>query len=294
MTDCNQEPMLFSNRGRRQVQADFAGGRLTSDAGALLVREADRHIGLIDAIDQAIPDPRDPDLIQHTQRSMLAQRIIGLALGYEDLNDQQTLRHDPLLATTTDRPSDPTQPLASPPTLCRLENRVSRATLIKIAAVFVDQFIASFPAPPDEPLILDFDATDDPTHGHQEGHFFHGYYDHDCFLPLYVFCGKQLLVSYLRPSNIDGSKHAWAILKLLVDRLRAAWPQVKIIVRGDGGFCRWKMMRWCDRRGIGYILGLPRQRGARTPGVGVDRPGPMASSPDRRQGAAVWGRQLRS
>ena len=258
MTDCHDEPMLFSNLGRRRVQADFAGGTLSSNAGALLLGQTNEFLGLIDAIDRSIPDPRDPDRIQHTQRTMLAQRIISLALGYEDLNDHQALRHDPLLATTTDRPVDPTVPLASPPTLCRLENRVSRATLMKIAGVFIDQFIASFPTPPDEPLILDFDATDDPTHGHQEGHFFHGYYDHDCFLPLYVFCGDQLLVSYLRPSNIDGSKHAWAILKLLVDRLRAAWPQVKIIVRGDGGFCRWKMMRWCDRRGIGYILGLPR------------------------------------
>ena len=262
MTDCHHEPMLFSNLGRRQVQADFGGGTLTSDTGALLLRQTNQRIGLIDAIDRAIPDPRDPDRIHHTQRSMLAQRIISLALGYEDLNDQQTLRHDPLLQTSADRTPDLTpdaaEPLASPPTLCRLENRVSRATLMKIAAVFVDQFIASYPAPPDEPLILDFDATDDPTHGYQEGHFFHGYYDHDCFLPLYVFCGDQLLVSYLRPSNIDGSKHAWAILKLLVGRLRAAWPGVKIIIRGDGGFCRWKMMRWCDRHGVYYLLGLPR------------------------------------
>ncbi len=159
MTECHREPMLFSNLGRRRVQADFDGGSLTSDAGALLVRQADQRIGLIDAIDRAIPDPRDPDLIQHTQRSMLAQRIISLALGYEDLNDQQALRHDPLLQTVADRTPKPTQPLASPPTLCRLENRVSRATLMKVAAVFVDRFIASHPSPPDEPLILDFDAT---------------------------------------------------------------------------------------------------------------------------------------
>jgi len=186
MTDCNAQPMLFSNLGRRRVQADFDGGTLTSDAGALLLREANQRIGLIDAINQVIPDPRHPDRTRHTQRSMLAQRIISLALGYEDLNDQQTLRHDPLLQTTADRTPDetpdraaePQHPLASPPTLCRLENRVSRETLMKIAAVFIDPFIASFSSPPEEPLILDFDATDDPTHGQQEGHVFHGYYDH--------------------------------------------------------------------------------------------------------------------
>lgn len=257
MTDCNTEPMLFSNLGRRQIQADFDGGWLTSDTGALLLRQVDRHIGLIDSIDRVIPDPRDPRFIQHNQRSMIAQRMISLALGYEDLNDQQTLRYDPVLQTTADRHVAPDAPLASPPTLCRLENRVDRKTLMKIAAVLVDQFIASYTVAPDE-LILDFDATDDAIHGHQEGRFFNAYYDHDCFLPLYVFCGERLLVSYLRRSNIDGAMHAWAILKLLVDRLRSVWPQVRIIFRGDSGFCRWKMMRWCDRHGIYYILGIAR------------------------------------
>ena len=257
MTDCNTDRMLFSNLGHRQIQADFGGGWLTSDAGALLLRQADQRIGLIDAIDRVIPDPRDFRFIQHSQRSMIAQRIISLALGYEDLNDQQALRRDPLLQTIADRIPDPDQPLASPPTLCRLENRVDRKTLMQIAGVLVDQFIASYAACPEE-LILDFDATDDPIHGDQEGRFFHGYYEHDCFLPLYVFCGERLLVSYLRRSNIDGAKHAWAILKLLVDRLRAVWPDVRIIVRGDSGFCRRKMMRWCDRHGIYYILGIAR------------------------------------
>ena len=255
MTDCNTERMLFSNLGRRAIQADFDGGWLTSDAGALLLRQVDRGIGLIDSINRVIPDPRDFRFIQHEQRSMLAQRIFSLALGYEDLNDQQTLRHDPLLQTTTDRLPDPDVPLASPPTLCRLENRVGRDTLMKIAAVFVDPFVASYRVAPKQ-LILDFDATDDRIHGDQEGKFFHGYYDHHCFLPLYVFCGERLLASYLRQSNIDASKHTRAILKLLVDRLRMVWPDVRIIVRGDSGFCRWKMMRWCDRRGIDYILGI--------------------------------------
>jgi hypothetical protein len=148
-------------------------------------------------------------------------------------------------------------PLASPPTLCRLENRVGRKSLIRIAEVLVDRFIAAHPEPPGH-LILDFDATDDPIHGRQEGRFFHGYYDHHCFLPLYVFCGDELLAAYLRPSDIDAAKHTRAVLKLLARMLRRAWPDVRITIRGDSGFCRWRLMRWCDSHGIGYVLGLAR------------------------------------
>lgn len=223
----------------------------------MLLREVERHLGLIDAINTRIPDPRNQDLIVHKQKTLLAQRIFGIALGYEDLNDHQTLRNDPLFQTITERGIDEEQPLASPPTLCRLENRVTRESLVRMAEVFVEQFIASHKTPPKE-LILDFDATDDPVHGNQVSRFFHGYYDHYCFLPLYVFCGEQLLVSYLRPSKIDAAKHSRAILKLLVTRFRQVWPEVKIIFRGDSGFCRWRLMRWCDRRQVGYILGLAK------------------------------------
>jgi hypothetical protein len=147
--------------------------------------------------------------------------------------------------------------LASPPTLCRLENRIEHRTLVRIAGVFVDQFIASHAEPP-EHLIVDFDATDDPLHGRQERRFFHGYYDNYCYLPLYVFCGDELVTAYLRPSKIDASKHSRALLKLLVQRLRQAWPDVKLTIRADSGFCRWRLMRWCDSHGIGYVLGLAR------------------------------------
>jgi len=188
---------------------------------------------------------------------MLAQRIMAIALGYEDLNDHQTLRNDPLMQVATNRGVDDDQPLASTPTLWRLEDRSDRRAMVKIVEVFVEQFIASYGSPPSQ-IILDFDATDDPLHGNQEGKFFHGYYDHYCDLPLYVFCGDQLLVPYLRTSNIDAAKHSRAILKLLVRRFREVWPNVRIIFRGDGGFCRWKLMRWCDRNGVYYILGLPR------------------------------------
>jgi hypothetical protein len=257
MTQGNPNTLHFANLDSRRLEADFSGGALTTDAGALLLREVDRRLGLLDALDRALPDPRDPERLEHTQRSLLAQRVFGLALGYEDLNDHQQLRHDPLWQLLAERTPDPAQPLASAPTLCRLENRVSRVTLWRLAAVLVEQFVASFLLPP-HTLILDFDATDFPIHGHQEGRFFHGYYDNYCFLPLYVFCGEQLLVAYLRPSNHDASYHAGAILKLLVQRLRLAWPDVKIVLRGDSGFCRWRLLRWCDHHGIGYLVGLAR------------------------------------
>jgi Transposase DDE domain group 1 len=259
MTECNSQPLQFSSLGRRPVVADFAGGSITSDAGALLLREADRRLGLVDRLDAVIPDPRNQNLITHQQVTMLRQRIFAIALGHEDGNDHQQLRDDPLMQLVTERGIDPDQPLASPPTLCRLENRVSRQTLAEIAKVFVEAFIQSHTSAPQE-LVLDFDATDDPVHGHQVNRFFHGYYDQYCFLPLYVFCGHHLLVSYLRPANIDGATHTWAILALLVKRLREVWPQVKIIFRGDSGFCRWKMLRWCERHDVGYIVGLAKNK----------------------------------
>jgi len=255
--------MLFASVERRQIVADFEGGDLTSDGGLPLLREVDRKIGLIDAIDAAIDDPRCPWLIQHDQRTILAQRIFAMAAGYEDLNDHQALRNDSLLTILTDRRLKCGQkaddPLSSPPTLCRLENRITRADLVRMSKVLVEQFIASHSVPPAE-LVLDFDATDDAVHGNQEGRFFHGYYDHYCFLPLYVTCGQQLLAAYLRPANIDGAKHSRAILKLLVARFRQAWPNVKIIFRADSGFCRWRMMRWCDRHGVDYIIGLAKNK----------------------------------
>lgn len=261
MTECNRLPVVFSSLHRKNLAADFQGGDLTSDGGLPLLREVDRRIGLLDALSAAIRDPRDPDRIEHDQRTLLAQRILAIAAGYEDLNDHDALRADTLLQTLTDRRLKAGQkesdPLASPPTLCRLENRVTRRDLTQMAAVLVDQFVASHPTPPEE-VVLDFDATNDPVHGGQEGRFFHGYYDEYCFLPLYVFAGHQLLTAYLRPSNIDGAKHSRAILKLLVTRLRQAWPQVKIVFRADSGFCRWRLLRWCDRHGVDYIVGLAR------------------------------------
>ena len=208
----------------------------------------------------AVPDPRrSRDLIEHQQQTLFAQRVLGIACGWEDLNDHHGLRVDLLMQAATERDADEERPLASPATLCRLENRISRQSCARLSELLVELFIESFDEPPEE-LVLDFDATDDPIHGNQEGRFFHGYYDNYCYLPLYVFCGEKLLVSYLRPSNIDAAKHSRAILKLLVDRLREVWPGVKIIFRGDSGFCRWRLMRWCDRHDVDYVIGLARNK----------------------------------
>src|SRR5262245_48170576 len=257
MTQRSTPPLSFSRLGGRRIEADFCGGSLTSDAGALLLRQADKRIGLLDALDAVIPDPRNQELICHSQRCLLAQRIFGIALGYEDLNDHSSLRDDPFWQALAERAPDPEKPLASAPTLCRLENRVPRRALFEMSGVLVEQFISSFEQPP-ECLVLDFDATDDPVHGGQEGRFFHGYYGGYCFLPLYVFCGDRLLVAYLRSADGDAARHSRAILKLLVTRLRQAWPDVRIIFRADSGFCRWRLMRWCDSNGVGYVLGLAR------------------------------------
>jgi hypothetical protein len=255
VTNCTQESFQFPRVNGRAVEASFDGGAITTDGGVLLLRQADRLLGLSEAITLALKDPRRQASCDHQLLALVRQRLYALALGYEDLNDHEGLRQDVALQTALERD----QVLASAPTLCRFENRSDRETAVRLHEVLVAQFIGSFKRAPKK-LILDFDATDDAVHGEQAGRFFHGYYDHYCFLPLYVFCGHQLLVSYLRPSNIDGAKHSWAILALLVQRLRQVWPRVKIIFRGDSGFCRWKMLRWCDRHGIGYIVGLAKNQ----------------------------------
>ena len=263
-TDCNKPIVHFTPLARRQVLAEFDAGAISSDGGVLLLREVDRRINLLDRVNQLIPDPRDPLHIEHDQRTLIAQRVLAIACGWEDLNDHATLRNDLILQLATSRKAsgsqgdvDPDRPLASASTLCRLENRIDRQTCVRINQLLVELFIESHKTPPTQ-IILDFDATNDPVHGKQEGRFFHGYYDEYCFLPLYVFAGEQLLCAYLRPANIDGAKHAWAILALITKRLRQAWPGVKIIFRGDSGFCRWKMLRWCDRHGVDYIVGLAK------------------------------------
>ena len=255
MTDCIQEPLPFPRCKGRQVEARFSGGDITSNGGVLLLRQADRAVGLTERVAKALTDPRRQASCVHDALSIVRQRVYGLALGYEDLNDHDELRRDLALQTAVDRD----RALASASTLCRFEQRAGRAEAVRLHEVLVEQFIASYKRPPKR-LVLDFDATDDRVHGQQVGRFYHGYYDHYCFLPLYVFCGDRLLVSYLRPSKIDGAKHAWAILALLVKRLRVTWPKVKITLRGDSGFCRWRMLSWCERHGVDYIVGTARNK----------------------------------
>jgi len=253
MAECNELEFELPGFSGRKIEGNFEGGNVSSDGGLVLLRQVDRWIGLTKTLAQRLPDGRDPDKIEHSLESMLRQRIYGLALGYEDLNDHDFLRKDLLWQTASER----TEELASCSTLCRLENRAGRKEAWLIHQILFDQFVGSFESAPAE-LTLDLDCTDDRVHGLQEGRHFHGYYYDFCFLPLYVFCGERLLVSYLRESNIDSAKHAWAILALLVKALRQRWPELKITVRADSGFCRWKMLRWCERAGVNYIVGLAK------------------------------------
>jgi len=253
MPKCTADRIEFGRLGRRVIEANFDGGDISSDGGLLLLRQVDERIGLTRAVAAVLEDARDPERITHPLRDLVAQRVYALCAGYEDLNDHDRLRQDLLLRTAVGRVDE----LASSPTLCRLENRATRAQVVALNRVLVEQFIAQHHTAPCE-LILDVDASDVPLHGDQEQTQFHGYYDHYCYLPLYVFCGQALLTCLLRPSRIDGAKHAAAVIKLLVTRLRDAWPNTRFIVRGDSGFCRQRLIRWCERQAVGYVIGVAR------------------------------------
>jgi Transposase DDE domain group 1 len=254
MTNCTTEPIQFPGCKQRKVEAVFNGGNVSSDGGVLLLRQADRLLSLTKTVAGRLNDSRRKASCEHSLLDLLRQRVYAIALGYEDLNDHDSLRKDLAIQTGIGRDVE----LASKSTLCRFENSQDREAAWAINTELVETFIRSHHAAPKE-VILDFDATDDPVHGEQSGRFFHGYYGHYCFLPLYVFCGDQLLVAYLRPSNIDASKHTLAILCLLVKRLRRQWPDVKIIFRGDSGFCRDKILSWCERQDkVFYIAGLAK------------------------------------
>lgn len=253
MPNCTPNKGLFSKFRRREVVVGFDGGDVSSDGGFLLLREVERRLGLLNKVARVLPDPRNPALVDHSTEHLLRQRVFGLCQGYEDLNDHDSLRQDLALQTALERD----KPGASSPTLCRFENRADRGAAIDIHRIVVDQFIASFKEAPTE-LVLDFDATDDIVHGNQEGRHFSSYYDNYCFLPLYVFCGEQLLTAYLRPASKDAALHAAAILKLLVTRLRQAWPGVRILFRGDSGFCRPLLLSWCERNAVEYVVGVAK------------------------------------
>jgi hypothetical protein len=276
--ECNPAYLDFPMLGSRQVLADFEGGAISSDGGALLLRETERLTGIVRQFAACFDDHRDPDLIEHTAEELVAQRVYGLALGYEDLNDHDDLRRDPLLATVVGK-ADPTgharrrrrdrgKALAGKSTLNRLEltpvgadedcryKKVACRTH-DVERLFVTLFLRAHARPP-ERIVLDLDATDDPIHGHQLGRFFHGYYKGYCYLPLYVFCGDHLLCARLRPSDIDASAGSVKHLRRIVAQVREAWPGVKIVIRADSGFCREEILRWCEDSGVDFIIGLAK------------------------------------
>ena len=278
-TECNPEQIEFHGLGKRDVVGQFDGGRITSDGGGILLREVEKRTHILKRLTQCFHDYRNPELIEHTVESLIKQRIYGLALGYEDLNDHDELRQDALLALLCDktdvtgsdrlRAQDKGKALAGKSTLNRLEltpldGNARQHRYKKIVAdpqamdhLLTTLFIESYPTPPSQ-IVLDVDATDDPVHGNQEGKFFQGYYRHYCYLPLYIFSEEQLLCARLRTADQDGAAGTQEELSRIVSDLRKAWPQVQIIVRGDGGFCREALMDWCENNGVEYVFGLPK------------------------------------
>jgi hypothetical protein len=252
------------------VVAGFDGGAITSDAGALLLRSTDRAIRLVDRFAGCFRDRRRAALIEHEVVTLVGQRVFGLALGYEDINDHDELRHDPVMAVLAGKLAARRKdcaPVAGKSTLNRLELSQPLPTRyhkiehdpIAIEGLFVDLFLEAHQAPPEE-IILDLDATDDPLHGHQEGRFFHGYYDCYCYLPLYVFCGRHLLAAKLRRADIDGSAGAEEEMARIVAQIRRRWPAVRIVLRADSGFAREALMAWCETHGVDYLFGLAKNR----------------------------------
>lgn len=254
----------------RQVAVDFDGGQISSDAGALLLREVDRTLRLTERVAACFEDGRDPELIEHTVHTLVMQRIVGIALGYEDLNDHDQLRRDPVLATLAGKLSarrKGCEPLAGKSTLNRLEHAPDTkdgSRYHKIAhdpaafeSLFVACFIEAHEQAPDE-IILDLDATDDPLHGQQEGRFFHGYYGGYCYLPLYIFCGRHLLAAKLRRANTDASAGSIDELERIVTQIRRHWPEVRIVLRADSGFARDALMSWCEQTHIDFVFGLAK------------------------------------
>jgi hypothetical protein len=267
-TECNPALFEFAPVEGRQVVAAFDGGAITSDAGALLLGETDRAIRLTERFAACFTDARAVELVEHQIATLVTQRVVGIALGYEDLNDHDELRHDPVLAVLAGKleaKRSDCAPLAGKSTLNRLELSRGEPTRYHkishdpaaIERLFVDVFLEAHRRAPEQ-ITLDLDATDDPLHGHQEGRFFHGYYDCYCYLPLYIFCGRHLLAAKLRRSNIDSSAGAVDEIARIVAQIRKRWPRVRILLRGDSGFAREALMAWCEANRVDYLFGLAR------------------------------------
>jgi Transposase DDE domain group 1 len=267
MTECNQTAFPFEAHFSRQVLARFDGAQMTTDGGALLLRAVDRKIGLLKRVAACFTDARDPERVEHSVPALLAQRIYGLALGYEDLNDHEQLRRDPLLALLAGK-RELEEPLAGKSTLNRLEltpageprhQRYHKIVYSSEAldALLVEIFLEAQVQPPQR-MVLDLDVTDTPLHGEQEARFFHGYYGHYCYLPLYIFAGEHLLCARLRPSNQDASAGSIAEVERIVRQIRRRWPKTQIVLRADSGFCREELMAWCEKHHVDYLFGLAR------------------------------------
>jgi hypothetical protein len=266
MTECIQSSFLFAGCGKREIVARFDGGTISSDGGALLLRQTDQRLNLLPRLAQCFLDQRDPNRVEHTILEMLSQRVYGLALGYQDINDHEQLRSDPLFGILAGR-EEPGRDLAGKSTLNRFELGTGASDRYKkisfrqdvIDSLLVAVFVESEPAPPAE-IVLDIDTTDLPLHGKQEGRFFHGYYDSYCYLPLYVFCGDHVLCARMRESNHDAAYGCLAEIRRIVAQIRTAWPAVQIILRGDSGFCREELMTWCEANQVDYLFGLAKNK----------------------------------
>jgi len=266
MTECTQSSFGFEACGSRQIVARFDGGTISSDGGAFLLRQTDKRLNLLPRLAECFLDGRNQSLVEHSIQEMLSQRIYGLALGYEDLNDHEQLRKDPVIGILAGR-EELGEPLAGKSTLNRMElgagvkDRYKKITFWKeaIDELLVKVFLESHQNAPAE-IILDVDTTDLPLHGKQEGRFFHGYYDSYCYLPLYIFCGEQVLCARLRQADHDAAFGSLAEIQRIVAQLRAAWPAVRIILRGDSGFCRNALMSWCENKGVDFVFGLARNQ----------------------------------
>ncbi len=267
-TECSADLFGFAAVEGREVVGGFDGGAITSDAGALLLGAADRAIKLTERFAACFHDTRRQHLIEHEVVTLLTQRVFGIALGYEDLNDHDELRHDPMMAVLAGKLAarrEDCAPVAGKSTLNRLElsrlqptryHRISHNP-IAIKRLLVELFVDAHERPPQQ-IILDLDATDDPVHGEQEGRFFHGYYDCYCYLPLYVFCGRHLLAAKLRPASMDAAAGAAQEVARIVAQIRRRWPHVRILVRADSGFAREELMAWCEASGVDFLLGLQK------------------------------------
>jgi hypothetical protein len=290
MTECSETLFRFEAHFSRQVVAEFEGSWLTTEGGSLLLRQADRKIGLLRRVAGCFTDYRQPERIEHPLEEMLAQRIYGLALGYEDLNDHEQLRQDPLLGVLAGK-RDLREPLAGKSTLNRMEltpagsPAAERYNKISYSPEAIDELLVTLileshrKAP--SSIVLDLDATDTPLHGKQEARFFHGYYNHYCYLPLYIFCGDQLVCARLRPSNIDASAGSLEEVQRIVGQIRKSWPKTEIILRADSGFCREELMAWCETHAVDYVFGFARNKRLRR---GIGRAMQEAKQEHRRTG----------